>query len=352
MSLRVALSEQFKAKDVPHQPLILGTHSAGAESVAVLMVEVGVATAMATAVLLEWWAARRRIFRVSIILDDGRGNRRKVQIEAPDSSEIPLLLAQAREVILEKAPSKRAKPKDKRVKLPAVLRVKLIDEVRSHCPNPACGKSGVRNLEAHHIDGDRSRTVDANLLMLCRNCHGEADNQLISREMVGFWKKLVAQGLHPFLDDPSRKMAKSEAPVVDGVNQGHAARHMEFHYHDTKPPAELPGVGTIGADPQRRAYVYYLGQRYIEWRLKGKTEMGDERDFSEDAAWSVIRKKLGFAPYKAGLESFPTVVEVITAMIDQTVFGSLNASKGIRNYHTFEEHCAKMVRRRKPPKNS
>ena len=347
-NLRATLVEEFQRRRVPHAPWLLGLQSAGSGSVAALMVEVGAATAVATTAILAWWTQRRATVRLSIVLDDGRGQRQQLDVEASNPDTLPLLFAQAREVICEAKIRKPKAPKIKRVKLPAALRTKLLDEVRSHCPNPACGKSGVRNLEAHHIDGNRSNTVETNLLMLCRNCHGEAHLQLISRDMVQFWKRLVTGGAHPFLDDPRRHAApKTEAPVVEGVNRGHAARNMEVHYHDVKPPRERPGIGTIGDDPQRRDYVYYLGKKYIDWRLKSKTALNDDREFSPAAARNVIQQNLGFAPYKAGVESFATVVEVITGMIDRTPFGSLNRSKGIRNYHTFEEHQAKMTRRKK-----
>jgi hypothetical protein len=121
---------------------------------------------------------------------------------------------------------------------------------------------------------------------------------------------------------------------------------MNLHYHGIKPPAEKPGDGTIGASPTHRAYVHYLGKRYVDWRVKGIAEMGDDRPFDPKAGWSVIQNTLKFAPYKAGVESFPTVVEVLSEMIDRTMFGSLNLSKHKRNYHDFEEHKQIMTRRK------
>lgn len=347
-----AVADEFRRANVPYQTLMLAPQSAANGSVKALVVAIGTDTALAATALLAWFARNQRRLRIEILLMDGTRDRRQIQIESASGTETLLLLAQAREVVIEKRSSKRNAPKSQRVKLPARLRTKLIDEVRSCCPNPKCGKKGVTPLEAHHIDGNPSRTVEENLLMLCANCHGEADRQLISRDEVTFWKHLLVQCHHPFLDAPNSRAAGQEAPVVDGPNFGHAARNLEVHYHGAKPTREKPGDGTIGADPKRRAYVRYLGQKYIEWRLKGTNELGDTREFNPKAAWSTIQNALGFAPYKAGIESFPTAVEVLTNMIDRTPFGSFNRSQGRRNYHSFEEHVGQMVRKKhQRPKN-
>lgn len=228
--------------------------------------------------------------------------------------------------------------KPPRVQLPAALKSALLDEVRSTCPS--CGTAGVSKLEAHHIDGDRSRTVPENLIMLCGTCHGQADQQLINRELVADWKKWLTRGYHPWLDVPGRTVSTPKISVER--NQGQVAETINNRYVGAKPPKSAPVPGTIEADPPRRDYVRYLVSRYIEWRKKGAATMGDKRKFSPSAAWNVVASKLGFAPYKAPVESFPHVVDVVTRMIDATPFGCRNRSNGIRNYHSFAEHRGKM----------
>lgn len=343
--LREEIAAEFRLRGVTHESWVIATHSAEAQSIVALAVAVGAATAGAATILVAWLARQKGRRMISILLVDPAGKRQQIVVESPDGAELPLLLAQAREVTLEK--KKSTVRKSSRVKLPAVLRNSLLDEVRSTCPS--CGVHGVSKLEAHHIDGDRSRTVAENLLMLCATCHGQADKQLINRELVLQWKSLVKQKHHPFLDVPNHKPAP-DGPVVNGDNYGQAAKTINNNFRGVKPPRPMPGAGTIEADPPSRSYVHYLGKKYIEWRIKGRTEMGDNRPFNPAAAWNVIHGEIGFAPYKAGVDSLPTVIQTVTGMIDRTPFGSLNRSRGIRNYHTFEEHKALMVRKRKSPK--
>lgn len=339
--LRDEVANEFRTHRVPFDPWMLASRSAEAGSVQALMVTLGSATALAATALVSWLRSRRGKRTVTLLFVDASGKREQVVVENPDDRDLPLLIAQAREVMLAKRTWQRACPNRKRIKLPARLRTKLIDEVRSTCPNPDCGKAGVTNLEAHHIDGDRSRTTEENLLMLCANCHGQADLQLINRDLVAYWKKLLGMGQHPFLDDPQRAKTPRTAPIVEGVNNAQAAETIN-NYHGVKPPRPQAVPGTIEADPPRRAYVYYLGQRYIEWRVKGQAEVGDRRPFNPKAAWNVIRRHLKFAPYKAGVDSFPRVVTKMTAMIDRTPFGCRNRAMGYPNYHSFEEHCKSM----------
>ncbi len=339
--IRDELIAEFATHRIIATPLVLSAEQASLTTVGIL-IEPGLQSAYAAKAIAVWLVKYKSKRSALYTITNSFGKREEISVIDPSLPELPFILAQATEITILKRKRVRS---PKRINPPARLRTKLIDEVRSVCPNPNCGKSGVTYLQAHHIDGERSATTDDNLLMLCENCHGEADKHLISRDTVVFWKRLVRQGLHPYLDDPKRKIEKATAPVVDGNNYGHAAQRMSVHYHGVKrKPVANPG--TIETSPPHRAYVYYLGQKYIEWRKKGITEIGDERPFNPAAAWSVIQNELGFAPYKALLESFETVQEVIKAMIDRTPFGSYNTANNKRNYHTFDEHKAKMVRRR------
>lgn len=339
--LREELIAEFKIQHIALTPVVLASQQANLSATG-LLIESGLQTAFAAKALAAWLAKYKSKRAAQYTITNRFGKREEISLEDPSLPDLALILAQANEITILKRKRTRA---PKRVNPSARLRIKLIDEVRSVCPNPSCGKSGVTYLQAHHIDGERSATTEDNLVMLCENCHGEADKHLISRDIVVFWKKLLRQGIHPYLDDPKRRLEKAPAPVVDGDNYGNAAQKMSFHYHGVK-PKPIVNPGTIETSPPHRAYVYYLGQKYIEWRKKSITEIGDKRPFNPKAAWSIIQSELGFAPYKAPLESFDTVQEVIKAMINRTPFGSYNTSINKRNYHTFDQHKNKMVRRK------
>lgn len=50
-----------------------------------------------------------------------------------------------------------------------------------------CGYNKEKVLQIHHIDGDRSNNKKENLIILCRNCHGEIHTgyvKLINRKLI------------------------------------------------------------------------------------------------------------------------------------------------------------------------
>lgn len=102
VELREEVTAEFKNAGVPHEPWVLGTHSADSGSVAALMVAVGSATALATSAILAWLGRHRGNRKVSILLVDRTGKREQIEVESPEMKDLALLLAQAREIALAK----------------------------------------------------------------------------------------------------------------------------------------------------------------------------------------------------------------------------------------------------------
>lgn len=67
------------------------------------------------------------------------------------------------------------------------MRSLLQKECDSKCP--LCANLDVEHFQAHHIDGDRSKTVFENLLLICPNCHSKIEKGDISQEQVESTKK-------------------------------------------------------------------------------------------------------------------------------------------------------------------
>ncbi len=97
--------------------------------------------------------------------------RSEDQDEPSAASEIP------------RGSSKRPPPQD----LTSEERALLIDRMGNLCENPTCGET--RQLEIHHIkprrEGGKNKVW--NLLVLCRNCHGDANNRVPSRARQRQW---------------------------------------------------------------------------------------------------------------------------------------------------------------------
>jgi hypothetical protein len=68
-------------------------------------------------------------------------------------------------------------------------------------------------------------------------------------------------------------------------------------------------------------------------RRKGTIHAGGTR--------RILENEFGNLPKDLPVEKFDGLVATLKAKIDNTALGRNNAAKGIRNYHSFEEHGTK-----------
>ena len=214
------------------------------------------------------------------------------------------------------------------------------EECGQACANPGCREWSTASHEIHHIDGDRTNSVKANLILFCGTCHNKEIAGVISETDVRLWKRIAEAG-----ELPPPKGQATAASVVMRDNHGIAAQYVEIgtvklqRESDSKRRREIT-PGLIEADPDMRTYADYLVKKYIDWRKKGASM--DKRRFSPGSAHGILGEGFGspssvFLIPKARFHAWMLQAQ---AKVDRTAFGTLNKSKGIRNYHTWEEHLA------------
>jgi len=229
-----------------------------------------------------------------------------------------------------------------------VLRHRLFDEVRSTCPNPNCQTEGVSVLESHHIDGDRSRSVFENLLAMCSSCHTQAEKRLISESDLVLWKRMLQHGHHPRLGP--RVVATSALAVSVGQNYGQVAQNITNKFVQPKDAAStviLPG--SIGSDPACYNYVEYLIERLAEFRTAGSSYGQKRRSAVHPGVIkNQIKNERGALPKNLAREYAEDLAGELKVKIDETALGRNRRSKGMANYHSFEEHLERMKGKKKP----
>lgn len=227
--------------------------------------------------------------------------------------------------------------KEKRAPIKAQIKHSLMDECDSACAE--CRATKQSTLEFHHIDGDRSRSVYENLIVLCASCHSEYSRGSKSESDAHLLKRMAQAGkLAPRIGSEPHFSVKNNSGVV--------ARQVGTVNLKVSKSGSKPIVpGTIGADGDMRSYADYLIKRYIDWRKKSDTQLRNmgtpvRKPFAAGAAHGILGEGFGVSNsvnFIAEGRFFDWVLSA-QAKIDRTVWGKINRH---RNYHSWEEHLQK-----------
>ena len=225
---------------------------------------------------------------------------------------------------------------------------KVIIEAGGRCPWCSDGKKlTASEVEIHHIDGNRANTVLENLLLVCRNHHGQIGEKLIPEWEVQLKKTCLSNpatlerlGLQPiFVAAPPKRQKKSKKAIVNGNNSGVATETIVNNSGiiagtvklDKRPNGPIQVVGSLVTSVEHYGYVDYLIKRlshYRSWRPGG----GGPPD-NPGAVRKIFEQKLGRLPKDFPLDRFDDAVAYLLSKIQSTALGRMGKAK----VSTFDE---------------
>ena len=218
-----------------------------------------------------------------------------------------------------------------RVRIPKITEKEIYQESSSACA--FCRLAEVASLQIHHIDEDPSNNENDNLLLVCASCHSQITQGKISPADV-FVQKQKAK--FKFLDAIPKKDATVEVNVSGGSFHGDVAQTI--YKYTTKGSSKIAHPpGSIGANLRLKGYIDYLIARYYEFKKADKS-YGSKQKFSHAVLHTNIQKKFGAKTFFIPETKFEELCRHLKAMIDRTIQGKRNHSKGISNYHSFADH--------------
>jgi hypothetical protein len=220
----------------------------------------------------------------------------------------------------------------KRVAVSGKLRLKVFQEAYSTCP--FCGLEKLGSLQVHHIDGDPGNENFGNLIAACGSCHDQITKGFKSEADVRTAKRMLESGAHPFRQPP--KHTGDSVNVSHSSNSGIIANRVTINSGDKRAKIILPG--TIGADPPRYNYVEYLIKQLTKFRQAGASYGQRRGKIHSGSVRKILDNELGGLPKDQPVDRFDDIVAVLKSKIGNTALGRNNTSRGIRNYHEFEEH--------------
>jgi len=163
--------------------------------------------------------------------------------------------------------------KPRRKSLSKALERRVLLEAGGKCPWFDGFNLKSAEAEIYHIDGDRSNNVSENLLLTCRNHHGQIEGQIIPHWEVMLKKTILSNPLTMERLGLVRQVSAVDMPaaVVAGDNYGVAAKNIgTVNFKSSKGSTKIAHpVGSIGADIPKKGYLEYLVRKYSEARGKG-----------------------------------------------------------------------------------
>lgn len=101
-------------------------------------------------------------------------------------------------------------------------------------------------------------------------------------------------------------------------------------------------TGSIVDSPDHYRYVDYLIRKLTDFRQRGASlGQSSKGKIHSGGTRKILENEFGNLPKDLPLTEFDKLVDTLKAKIDNTALGRYNHARGVRNYHTFEEHGKK-----------
>lgn len=166
---------------------------------------------------------------------------------------------------------------------------------------------------------------------MCRNCHSEIENGIISENEILRTKKLLKQNVHQIGRKKNGQSVNVNGPVTDS----YIANTINIQ-QDKKSNRKIKHPeGSIGANLQKKNYIRYLIKRYYEFREADKS-FGRERKFNHAVIHKNVENKFKARTYFMSENRFEELVEYLQSRIDRTILAKRNKSKGKKSYKSFK----------------
>lgn len=222
--------------------------------------------------------------------------------------------------------------------IPKLIERQVYQEANNRCAR--CGREDLTKLRVHHIiPYSENPTHDlAHLVLLCLDCHDDADRGNISRKELYAMKKNQSNVV-PF---PKAAGAKAVNVTGDGNIVAGGNVHVEGGIHvkypkgrgkKSTPPVVIPG--TVATDARMIGYLEYLVRRYNEFKESACKRTGEKMNYAmiRVAYAREIKYKVKDTP----LDLFDDAVAFLQNRIKNTALGRNLNARGQSLYSSFDD---------------
>ena len=183
----------------------------------------------------------------------------------------------------------------------------------------------------HHklIDSEESTYTTATLIEMKRN-HEESGVVEVSP-----WVRHAAEALHASLGVVKQVKVSNGAGNVAINSPGALQVGVVNVLSGRAKLVQQPPQGSIGASQPMSAYCKYLIARYNEYQKGDRT---GKSVYKYAALPQAVVRQFKNRWQDLPDSDFDAVVDFLHQRIDRTIIGKINNARGVRNYHSFQEH--------------
>ena len=206
-----------------------------------------------------------------------------------------------------------------------------------------CSERAISLLEIHHIisRAEGGSNDPANLILVCRNCHGRIESGEITRDEVLRTKRDLGATIHQL---PSQDHASqvNNLSVAGSVNSSILANNLIIGRNTRLTSRLAHPAGSIGANLMKKNYIDYLITRYYDFK-KADASYGvqQKRTFSHAVIHASIARKFKAKTFFIPEGRFEELAKYLQGRVDQTIQGRRNRKQGRQSYCSFEQYFIK-----------
>lgn len=219
----------------------------------------------------------------------------------------------------------------KRRSIPSQLQKRLYQECGSACS--ICGEADVQTLEIHHIEGDPSRHIEDQMLVLCASCHAKAERGGLSKEALYEAKRSSRQAKSSSVGEHTPTLR------LVGSNNFAAGRDLNVGsvtIRTSRGSVRSPVMpGTVAEHPNMANYLNYLVDRYNEFKKWDCERTGKPMKYPLIRV--AYQKEMGCKVKDTPVEQFEAACAFLQRRIDNSVLGRIQRKKGLPTYSSYSD---------------
>jgi len=211
--------------------------------------------------------------------------------------------------------------------VPKRVEKQLFQECDSCCP--LCGEDDVAKLQIHHIKpyAETGTHDPEQMLVLCANCHAEADVGAIPSATL--YKAKRCRRIIKFPQAAVTQNVSGHGNVVAG---GDVSIRVSGRSKRTAMPRP---AGTVCDDPRKVGYLQYLAKRYNQFRAWACKQAGERMNYG--FIHGVYDRHMKYAIRTTPLSAFEEGATFLQHRILRTKLGRMMNARGQRLFSSFDE---------------